>query len=122
MGLYAQAVALYDQGFKYYFDGEEIELLNMRNESFRQKSFIEDILIENFQPSIDNKRADHYLNSGEFLVLLKQKFGVNMDNTNNIQLGKALNKLGFEKVKREGRRVYAIDKGGKAVTNLKIAS
>ncbi|MCK0134913.1 VapE domain-containing protein [Arenibacter sp. S6351L] len=121
-GLYSQAVALFDQGFKYYFDGEEIELLNMRNESFRQRSFIEDIVIENFQPSINNKRADHYLNSGEFLVLLKQKFGVNMDNTNNIQLGKTLNKLGFEKVKREGRRVYAIDKGGKAVMNLKIAS
>ena len=40
-GIYAQAYALYRQGFQYWYENEEITFLNNRNEAFRQKDPIE---------------------------------------------------------------------------------
>ena len=44
-GIYAQAYALYRQGFQYWYENEEITFLNNRNEAFRQKDPIEENLL-----------------------------------------------------------------------------
>ncbi len=120
--VYAQAMALFENGFKYYFDGNEIEQLNNRNEKFRQKSVVEDLIVANYKPASDIRNAHFYLNSGEFLVKLRNESGISLDATNSIQLGKALNKLEFSKVKKGGRMVYAIDLIQDSQAEMRVAS
>lgn len=122
-GVYCQALALYNEGFKYYFDQEESHKINERNEGFRRKNLIED-LVDEYVPARDLGKADFYLNAGDFLQFLHDSKGVQLGETNNITLGKIMSKRGFKKVKKDGREVYAIDerKGNQASHQLQLAS
>lgn len=53
-GIYAQAYALYRQGFQYWYENEEITFLNNRNEAFRQKDPIEENLFFYFRAARQN--------------------------------------------------------------------
>lgn len=48
-GIYAQALALYQQGYRYWYEKEEVTFLNKRNESFRQKDPVEENLFFYFR-------------------------------------------------------------------------
>ena len=48
-GIYAQARALYRQGYRYWYEKEEVTFLNKRNESFRQKDPVEENLFFYFR-------------------------------------------------------------------------
>ncbi|MEM5563966.1 VapE domain-containing protein [Psychroserpens sp. AS72] len=108
-GVYSQALALYKSGFKFYFDGEEINKINERNEIFRSKSTIEELVLSKYIPAINKYEAEFYLNSSELLLKLNNSANIQMSNTNSIQLGKVLKKLGFENIKKNGIQKYAID-------------
>ena len=107
-GIYSQAFALLKGGFKYYFDQAENTIISQRNERFRQKNLLED-LISGYVPALDSSNADLYFNAGEFLTHLNEEFRVNISETSNIKLGKLLAQKGFKKVKKGGREVYPID-------------
>ena len=107
-GIFAQAFALYQEGFEYYFEEADNKMLTERNEKFRQKNLLED-LISNYVPAKELYNADYYLNAGEFLQHLSDSFNIKIDETNNIKLGKLLTQKGFRKTKKKGREVYAID-------------
>ena len=53
-GIYAQAYALYRQGFQYWYENEEITFLNNRNEAFRRKDPIEENLFFYFRAARQN--------------------------------------------------------------------
>ena len=53
-GIYAQAYALYRQGFQYWYDNQEITFLNNRNEAFRQKDPMEENLFFYFRAAKPN--------------------------------------------------------------------
>lgn len=53
-GIYAQAYALYRQGFQYWYENDEITFLNNRNEAFRQKDPIEENLFFYFRAARPN--------------------------------------------------------------------
>lgn len=53
-GIYAQAYALYRQGFQYWYENEEITFLNNRNEAFRQKDPLEENLFFYFRAARPN--------------------------------------------------------------------
>lgn len=48
-GIYAQALALYRQDYRYWYEKEEVTFLNKRNESFRQKDPVEENLFFYFR-------------------------------------------------------------------------
>ena len=48
-GIYVQALALYRQGYRYWYEKEEVTFLNKRNESFRQKDPVEENLFFYFR-------------------------------------------------------------------------
>lgn len=50
-GLYAQALHLIENGFQYWFEGEEINEINNRNEEHRMKDPLEENLYVYFQPA-----------------------------------------------------------------------
>ncbi|MCW5514725.1 VapE domain-containing protein [Muriicola sp. Z0-33] len=107
-GVFSQAYKLLTSGFKYYFDQDDNKQLTERNEKFRQKSLIED-LIDNYKPANNTDDAQLYLSAGEFLNHLSDEFKVPIDERNNVKLGKLLSQRGYKKRKRGGRYVYAID-------------
>lgn len=109
IGVYSQALALYKSGFKYYFDGKEIDEINKRNERFRTISPIEELISNSYMPAQNRSKAELYLGSVELLSKLNQDSNIPVNNTNSIQLGKVLTKLGFEKIKKNGISKYAID-------------
>ena len=53
-GIYAQAYALYRQGFQYWYENEEITFLNNRNEAVRQKDPLEENLFFYFRAARPN--------------------------------------------------------------------
>ena len=48
-GSYSQALGLYRQGYRYWYEKEEVTFLNKRNESFRQKDPVEENLFFYFR-------------------------------------------------------------------------
>ncbi|MFH4969414.1 VapE domain-containing protein [Gaetbulibacter sp. M240] len=108
-GIYSQAFALYKSGFKCYFDKEDIQKINDRNEDFRTISPVEELIISKYQPAKNRYKAELYLSASELLSELSKVHSVQMSNTNNIQLGKVLTLLNFQSVKKQGISKYAID-------------
>jgi predicted P-loop ATPase len=109
-GVYSQAYNLYKSGFKYYFDKEEIQKINARNEKFRTISPIEELITSKYMPAKDIYKAELYLNASELLTRLNTEHGIQVSNTSNIQLGKVLTMLDFQTIKKGGISKYAIDK------------
>ncbi len=109
VGVFSQAFDLYRSGFKFYFDGNEIDMLNKRNEMFRKKSPIEEIVLGTYKPAKNKKEARFYLSATELLSKFNSDTNVQLNTTNHILLGKVLANLGFEKVKKGGLYKYAID-------------
>lgn len=119
-GVYSQALKMYEDGFKFFFDHEDIAKLNERNESFRQKSLVEEILMD-YEPTPKGQKADLYLNAGSFLQYLREYHGVKMDETNMILLGKLLSQQGYFKSKKKGNLVYNISRRIKRPLAQKVA-
>ncbi|AXT21001.1 virulence-associated e family protein [Flavobacteriaceae bacterium AU392] len=108
-GIYSQAYALYKSKFKFYFDKDEIQEINARNERFRTISPLEELITSKFIPAKDRYSAELYLNASELLASLNEEHGIQVNNTNQIQLGKVLRMLGYSVVKKKGISKYAID-------------
>lgn len=51
-GVYSQALALLNSGFRYWYEGDEIESLNLRNEENRMKDPVEENLYVYFRPAL----------------------------------------------------------------------
>lgn len=108
-GLYAQIMALYNSNYKFWFDGDEIEFLNKRNEKFRVKTNVEEIILGKFiQSTVDE--ATYFMTATEILNDIREDFGLQMNNTNAIQIGKIMNAYSFIKVKKDGVYKYALRK------------
>lgn len=60
-GLYAQALALYRNGFHFWYEGNEIGLLNRRNEHFRMREPIEENLFHYYRPAHPTEAAQKWL-------------------------------------------------------------
>lgn len=108
-GIYSQAFALYNSNFKYYYDKEEINEINARNEKFRTVSPIEEIIKSKYIPAKNKFKAELYMNASELLTWLNKDYSIQVSNTSNIQLGKVLKMLDYKTVKKKGILKYAID-------------
>lgn len=122
-GVYSQAFSLFKEGFKFYFDKEDIDYINERNEIFRRKSPIEETLLKTYKPAKIASKAHFYLSTTELLVEMATNTKMQMTDTNFIQLGKIMTKLGFQRVKKKGSYKYAIDlvTEERETSSLKIA-
>ena len=89
--IYAQAYALYRQGFRYWFDRAEIEQLQRHNERFETTNDEVDLVAEYFRPP---RGAEQ----GEFMrtAVAKQLVSSPGMNISTVALGRAFRKLGFQ--------------------------
>jgi predicted P-loop ATPase len=109
--VYAQALELFRSGFRFWFNPDEIEQINLNNEKFRIKSIEEEQLFKYFA-ACDKNEATDYLKTSEILDVIFFNYKNLINNSSNQQLGKILTANGFQKTKKQGRYVYCLKRQG----------
>ena len=103
-GIYSQAYALYRQGFRYWFDRNEILRLSQHNQQFETARSEHELIDEYFRQPVG-------IEGGEYLpasVILQLVGGTNMKDINATKLGRALTAMGFESKMTRGIRRYCV--------------
>lgn len=95
--VYSQAYFLFQNGEKYWFD-DEIALIEANNKNFAESNSLESIIGLHFEPTSKNVSGSSFYTSTEFINYLKEE-KLFSDEVNNVEMGKTLVKLGFERIK-----------------------
>ena len=106
-GIYAQALALFRSGFKYWFSDMDITEINANNEPFQQSSPEEELFFTYFRRP-ERFEAPLYLSSSDILAKLAEKTRLSITNLNVNNLGKMLKRADFEQTKRRGIRLFSV--------------
>ena len=104
VGIYSQAYALYRQGFRYWFDADEVRRLARHNEQFETPSLEKELIDQYF-------RRPEGKEPGEFLPvsMALQIVGANItQKLSTVLLGRAFKELGFRFKKSNGVRGYIV--------------
>jgi predicted P-loop ATPase len=106
--LWAQAYAIYKEGYRHWFNMEEIKEINKQNEAFRTVTLEEEMILRYFTFN-DKKGEGELLSSSEII----QKIIANVPSFNNklqgIRTGKALSKHALWKQMKGGIQRYYVN-------------
>jgi hypothetical protein len=105
--IYAQALHLFNEGFRYWFDQEEIKAISDNNEQYQLRSPEEELLLTWFEPAT-KATANIFLNASQIASKLAEKAKITLTDGTINKLGKALKKHNFERLKKGGIYVYAL--------------
>ena len=103
-GIYSEVYALYRQGFRYWFDKNEILQLAQHNKQFETAQSANELIDEFFRKPVG-------IEGGDFLpasVILQLIGGANMKELSSTKVGRALTEMGFEYKLRDGIRRYRV--------------
>ena len=103
-GIYAQAYALYQEGFRYWFSREEILRLSAHNEAFEAPNLERELISERF-------RVPGAGETGEFVTsgYIMQAIGGNLSQKLSAnKVGRAMTDLGFRRMRSHGERGYVV--------------
>ena len=104
---YAQAYKLYKDGFRHWFNQEEIKDINANNEQYQLMSPEEELLLTWFEPAT-RETANAFLNASQIAVRLATVANINVTDGTVNKLGKALKKHGFTRIVRNKSYVYVV--------------
>lgn len=104
---YAQAKQLYKDGFRYWFNQEEIKEINENNEQYQIRSPEEELLLTWFEVA-DKETANNFLNTSQIAAKLADKAKLNITDGTVMKLGKALKKHGYLRLSKKIGYVYAV--------------
>lgn len=107
-GVYAQAKAMLDGGFKYWFEANEVEELNRRNTSFEAPNMARELIATHYElpaedPEISLYQKKRYLTSSQIVM----RFG-NSVRLNAIQVGRAMIAMGFRQIRTANGRFWEV--------------
>lgn len=105
--VYAQALHLLNNGFKYWFDQEEIKAITENNEQYQLRSPEEELLLTWFETA-DKENASAFLNASQIASKLTEKAKLNVTDGAINKIGKALKKHNYIRLKKNGVFVYAV--------------
>jgi predicted P-loop ATPase len=105
--VFSQAYALLQTGFQYWFDGAEIQEIAANNEQFQSVTFEEDLLLSHYQP-VAKEEATLFLSTTDIASNLAEHRKFNITASTKLNLGRALHKHKFVRVKKKGRYVFAV--------------
>lgn len=105
--VYAQAIQLYKNGFRYWFNQEEIKEINHNNEQYQIRSPEEELLLTWFDIA-DRETANNFLNTTQIAAKLADKAKLNITDGTVMKLGKALKKHGYLRLSKKNGYVYAV--------------
>lgn len=104
---YAQARHLYKDGFRYWFNQEEIKEINLNNEQYQIRSPEEELLLTWFEIA-DRDTANNFLNTTQIATKLAERAKLNITDGTVMKLGKALKKHGYLRLSKKSGYVYAV--------------
>ena len=111
-GIYSQALALWKSGFRYWFDQNEIQQLNVLNREF-EAPFPEEELVQTYFNKPFEGSKPIFMKVSEILERINS--GVRQP-LSAIRLGILLKKMGFTKCKYKGERGYlVIERSGEEI-------
>ena len=103
-GIYAQAYALYQDGFRYWFSQDEIRQLSEHNRAFETPRLETELVQLYFRQPTE-------VETGEFMSVARAMQIVSSNISQKlsaVHLGRALSELGFRRVKYQGVRGYIV--------------
>ena len=103
-GIYAQAYALYRQGFRHYFSKAEEEVLNEHNKAFETPQPEQEIITANFRQPKDGERGEFYT-ATDILAKIGYHPALKLKVEN---IGSAMKALGYVQYRSHGRRGYRV--------------
>jgi hypothetical protein len=114
----AQAIALFESGFKFWFDADEIKVLNKNNEFFISKSVEEELIEAMIQPvsreewktrnQFANGHTMQLLTSTQIACKLVERVKLVLSDQTTIKVGKVLKKLGYERIRTKTGFAYMV--------------
>lgn len=108
-GLYAQALALYREGFQYWYEGEEIERLNARNEHYRLRDPVEEGLFVYYRAATSRDFMTKWLPAASLLANISLNGRIQSNRQALQTLVYVLENAGFRKrVTGNGVTEYAV--------------
>jgi predicted P-loop ATPase len=105
--VYAQAYALWEEGFRFYFDKSEVAFISDNNDKYQIRTPEEELLLTWFNP-VARIDANCFLTATQIAVKLAEKGRIQVSTGSIISLGKALKKHGFIRTKKGGVYVWAV--------------
>jgi len=105
--VYAQVIELYKNGFRFWFNQEEIKEINLNNEQYQIRSPEEELLLTWFEIA-DRETANNFINTTQIAAKLVEKAKLNITDGTVMKLGKALKKHGYLRLSKKNGYVYAV--------------
>ncbi len=105
--VYAQAFSLFSNGFRHWFNQEEIKEINANNEQYQIRSPEEELLLTWFEP-IEKEKAQYFFNTTQIAQILSTKANINLTEASIRKLGMSLRKYGFIKISKNKTYVYPV--------------
>lgn len=105
--VYAQVIELYKNGFRFWFNQEEIKEINLNNEQYQIRSPEEELLLTWFEIA-DRDTANNFLNTTQIATKLAERAKLNITDGTVMKLGKALKKHGYLRLSKKSGYVYAV--------------
>lgn len=103
--VFAQALYLFQSGFKFWFNEEEIKIVNEHNEKYRIIAKEEELFVKFFDIPFEDDDNIVFLTSTDVCNYIKEHSG---ENLNHIILGKYLSGMNVETRKKEGIKKYIL--------------
>ena len=104
---YAQAYKLYKDGFRHWFNQEEIKNIDANNEQYQLKSPEEELLLIWFEPA-EKHSADYFFTTTQIAQVLSSRANLNITETTIRKIGMALKKHGFTRISKNKTYVYPV--------------
>ena len=102
-GLYAQAYALWQQGFRYWFDEKENRATNERNQAFEAPDSEYELVAKYYRRPMDGE-ASKFLTASDVL----ERLSATVHGLSAVKIGMALGKLGTPRVRIAGKYGYRL--------------
>ena len=102
-GLYAQAYALWQQGFRYWFDEKENRATNERNQAFEAPDSEYELVSKYYRRPIEGE-ASKFLTASDVL----ERLSATVHGLSAVKIGMALGKLGTPRVRIGGKYGYRL--------------
>lgn len=106
--VYAQALHLFNSGFKYWFDGKDIEMINEENKRYENQTIEEELLLKYFNKMSKEDMEASRMRATEILELAYQNKLPSNAHAAKIRMGIALSKHQFEYTESGGSKYWYV--------------
>ena len=107
VAVYSQAYALWQQGFQYWFETEEIQQVNENNEAFRVPNTEEELILTHFHvPDPSKHETGIFMTNADIMIRINAGLKLTLS---HVKVGMIMKRLGFRQMRgNNGKRGYCV--------------